>query len=205
MPETDYGHWDVDLVGEFNPDEHFGFVYQITNLTNDRSYIGCKHLMKYKKGKPIKASEWRDYCSSSKYLKPDIDELGKQNFEFKILLLCANKRDLYYNEMKIQVELGVIESEEYYNANVGGKRFYRPVKSYGTDFKNKIKGIKNGRYRGMFLVTYKGGITNLIKNITIKDFAEENDYSRRCLFNIIHNRQKTHKDIIGLEYVNEKD
>ena len=48
-------------------------------------------------------------------------------------------------------------------------------------------------------------ITNLIKNITIKYFADENNYNRRCLFNIIHNRQKTHKDIIGLEYVNEKD
>ena len=125
----EYGHWDVALVGEFNPDDHLGFVYQITNTENGKSYIGCKHLWRFSKGKRVKASAWQNYCGSSKYLSEDIEGLGKDKFSFQILMLCDNKRNLYYNEIKMQVELGVLESDKYYNANIGGIRFYRPVKS----------------------------------------------------------------------------
>jgi hypothetical protein len=196
---TDYGHWDVSLVGKFDPDKHFGFVYQITNLTDDRSYIGCKHLMKYRKGKPIKASEWRNYCSSSKYLKPDIEKLGKDNFEFKILLLCSNKRNLYYEEMRVQIELGVITTNDFYNANVGGKRFYRPVESYADpEFINKLR-------KSDFIVTYKGGISTLIKGQSVRDFALENNYDQSHLVKILNQKRKTHKDIIKMEYLNAKN
>jgi len=196
---TDYGHWDVSLVGKFDPDKHFGFVYQITNLTDNRSYIGCKHLMKYKKGKPVKASEWRNYCSSSKYLKPDIEKLGKDNFEFKILLLCSNKRNLYYEEMRVQIELGVITTNDFYNANVGGKRFYRPVESYADpEFINKLR-------KSDFIVTYKGGISTLIKGKSVRDFALENNYDQSHLVKILNKKRKTHKDIIKMEYLNAKN
>jgi|TARA_R110000744_G_scaffold324453_1_gene430248 hypothetical protein len=157
--------------------------------------------MKYQKGKPIKASEWRTYCSSSKYLKPEIDELGKENFSFTIILLCDNKRNLYYNEMKIQVELGVLETDKYYNANVGGKRFFRPVKSYtDPDFIRKISGANHYRCKGDFIVTYKGGITNLIKNKSLRQFAKENGYNQSHLSKVV-NKNKTHKDIIKLEFL----
>ena len=69
----DYGHWDISLVGEFNPDKHLGFVYQITHKQSGKSYIGCKHLWKFKKRKRVMASEWRYYYSSGKYLKPHIE------------------------------------------------------------------------------------------------------------------------------------
>ena len=71
-PDQDYGHWDTDLVGEFHPEDHLGFVYQITRLDSGRSYIGCKHLWKYSKGKRKAASEWRNYVSSSNYLNPEL-------------------------------------------------------------------------------------------------------------------------------------
>jgi hypothetical protein len=196
---TDYGHWDISLVGKFDPDKHFGFVYQITNLIDDRSYIGCKHLMKYKKGKPVKTSDWRNYCSSSKYLKPDIEKLGKDNFEFRILLLCSNKRNLYYEEMRVQIELGVITTNDFYNANVGGKRFYRPVESYADpEFINKLR-------KGDFIVTYKGGISNLIKGQSIRDFALENNYDQSNLVKVLKGKRKTHKDVIKMEYLNAKN
>ena len=66
--EIDYGHWDVSLVGEFDPDKHFGFVYRITRNDNGKSYIGCKHLFKYQKRKRIKASEWRYYDDAGYYV-----------------------------------------------------------------------------------------------------------------------------------------
>jgi hypothetical protein len=63
----DYGHWDISLVGKFNPNDHLGFVYQITHKQSGKSYIGCKHLWKFKKRKRVKASEWRYYRPVSSY------------------------------------------------------------------------------------------------------------------------------------------
>lgn len=205
MTGKDYGHWDISLVGKFNPNDHLGFVYQITHKQSGKSYIGCKHLWKFKKRKRVKASEWRHYCSSGKYLKPDIEELGKDAFTFTILMLCKNKRDLYYNEEKIQMQLGVLESEEYYNAHVGGRRFYRPVRSYDEEFKQKIKGTGNGRYRGNFYILYDSGIEILVENQTVEQWCKENGYNKSGLFRLRRGNQKVYKNIVAMEYESERD
>ena len=201
----DYGHWDISLVGEFNPDKHLGFVYQITHKQSGKSYIGCKHLWKFKKRKRVRASEWRYYYSSGKYLKPHIEELGPDSFTFVILMLCDNKRDLYYNEEKIQMQLGVLESEEYYNAHVGGRRFYRPVRSYDDEFKQKIKGTGNGRYRGNFYILYDSGIEILVEIQTVEQWCKENGYNKSGLFRLRRGNQKVYKNIVAMEYESERD
>ena len=72
------------------PDEYEGFVYLITNLTNNRKYIG-KKLAKFKTSKPplkgkknrrrgYKESDWRDYWGSSDKLQADLEKLGPENF-----------------------------------------------------------------------------------------------------------------------------
>jgi hypothetical protein len=205
----DYGHWDISLVGKFNPNDHLGFVYQITHKQSGKSYIGCKHLWKFKKRKRVKASEWRHYCSSGKYLKPDIEELGKDAFTFTILMLCKNKRDLYYNEEKIQMELGVLESNNYYNAHVGGRRFYRPVSSYDSDFRcvmsDMATGTGNGRYRGSFYITYDNGIEVLIEDKTVSEWCLENGYNKHGLYRLRKGNQKVYQNIIAMEYASERD
>ena len=205
----DYGHWDTALVGNFNPDDHLGFVYQITHKKSGKSYIGCKHLWKFKKRKRINASEWRYYYSSGKYLKPEIEELGPEAFTFVILMLCKNKRDLYYNEEKIQMELGVLESDNYYNAHVGGRRFYRPVSSYDDEFKFTMReaatGIGNGRYRGSFYILYDNGMEILVEDQTVKEWCDENGYNHTGLYRLRGGRQKSYKNIIAMEYASERD
>ena len=74
------------------PEDCVGFVYMITNLTNNRKYIG-KKLAKFskttyktiklkngnKKRKKIKGkieSDWRDYYGSSNELLKDIENIG---------------------------------------------------------------------------------------------------------------------------------
>ena len=190
MPAPTYGHWDTSLVGKFNPDEHLGFVYQITHLETGKSYIGCKHLWKFKKRKRVKASEWRYYCSSSNYLKPDIKKYGKRAFSFVILMLCPNKRDLYYNETKLQMELGVLESDDYYNANVGGMRFYRPVNSYIT--MDVFKGVKNPAYRGSFYIIYENGIEEHVEDKTVKQWCRDNNYGDTGLHDLRSGKIKRH-------------
>lgn len=200
----EYGHWDVALVGEFNPDDHLGFVYQITNTENGKSYIGCKHLWRFSKGKRVKASAWKNYCGSSKYLSEDIEGLGKDKFSFQILMLCDNKRNLYYNEIKMQVELGVLESDKYYNANIGGIRFYRPVKSYYTDkLRGYFKGIRNPAYRGPFLVTFAKGHTVRVVDVTMKDWCASSGLTHQRISDLRTGKRDSYKGIVKVEYESE--
>ena len=200
MGAPKYGHWDVSLVGRFNPNDHFGFVYQITHKESGKSYIGCKHLYKYKKTKRTTESDWKYYCSSSKYLQPDIKKFGKRAFSFVILLLCKNKRDLYYNEMKVQVDLDVLGSDNYYNKNIGGKRFFRPVES-----DKKISGVNNGRYIGPFTITYDNGVEHRIENMTVREFAERHGYDTGNLSSVKTGRRASHKNIVKVEHDKDKD
>ena len=195
MGAPKYGHWDVSLVGRFNPGDHFGFVYQITHKESGKSYIGCKHLYKYKKTKRTTESNWKYYCSSSKYLEPDIKKFGKRAFSFVILLLCKNKRDLYYNEMKMQVDLDVLGSDDYYNKNIGGKRFFRPVESY-----KKISGINHHKYVGPFTITYDNGVEHRVEDMSVEEFAERHGYDSGNLSGVKNGKRKYHKNIVKVEH-----
>ena len=206
MPRRAYGHWDVEQVGRFDPDAHLGFVYQITNKVSGKAYIGCKHLWKFSKGKRIRASEWRGYCSSSKYVLEDVKKLGKRKFKFEVLMLCDNKRNLYYNEIKLQLELGVLESDDYYNANVGGVRFYRPVKSYlSKELRAKFAGTNNPAYRGAFLVSYYGGFQEWVRDITLKDWCKANGLSQQRISDLRNGKLDKHKGVTAVEYANEEN
>ena len=62
-----------------------GFVYLITNLTNEKKYVGKKHFWTRQKDKKTgrrkkKESDWRNYYGSCEELKEDIKLLGKENF-----------------------------------------------------------------------------------------------------------------------------
>ena len=122
----DYGHW---TGKKFNPDDYFGFVYMITNKLENKSYIGQKQLHSTIKRPPLKGrknkrhvkkeSDWREYTGSSKALNEDIEKLGKDNFEFKILKLCETKWELSYSEYSKIIKEDAIPSRAYYNEYLG--------------------------------------------------------------------------------------
>lgn len=118
------------------PDEYEGFVYLITNTTNDRKYIG-KKLAKFKTTKPplkgkknkrrgYKESDWRDYWGSSDKLQADVETLGEDKFTREILYFCTSRAEMSYLEAKEQFDRRVLETEEYYNGiinvRVGGSK-----------------------------------------------------------------------------------
>lgn len=116
--------WTIDdqPVTDEMVEGYCGFVYEITNLTNNRKYIGKKLLTKTKrkvtKGKSKKiqvTSDWRDYYGSNKELQEDVKTLGNQNFSRKILRLCKTKGECSYFEAKYQFDRDVLLSENYYN------------------------------------------------------------------------------------------
>ena len=120
----DLGHWQLKSQLEWD-NNAFGFVYLITNLTNNKKYIGCKMLQKVIKRKPLKGkknkrhetieSDWKTYTSSSNELNKDIESLGKENFKFEIIDFAYSKSHLKYLEAKYQFDNDVLLSENWYN------------------------------------------------------------------------------------------
>ena len=114
---------------------YYGFVYLITNLTNQRQYIGRKYFWSFRtpKGKKRKVkqeSDWRNYYGSCPELREDIERIGKLNFSRTILSLHKTKgktnfeetRQLFYhNVLTEELDTGV---PRYYNSNILS-RYYR--------------------------------------------------------------------------------
>lgn len=106
------------------PDSAYGFVYRITNLSNNRQYIGKKlfFAMKQKqvngKKKKYKAeSDWLTYYGSNDDLIQDVKTLGKDMFTREIIRMCKNKGECTYFEAKYQYEFDVLlNPEQYYNS-----------------------------------------------------------------------------------------
>ena len=120
----DFGHWILEenvSIDEFT----FGFIYIITNLIDNKHYIGKKQCKSRIKRKPLKGktrnridhkeSDWKTYTSSSKELNEAIQKHGKENFIFKILRTCDSKWALAYYEIKEQIDREVLFKEEYLN------------------------------------------------------------------------------------------
>ena len=116
------------------PEDCVGFVYMITNITNNRRYIG-KKLAKFskttyktvklkngsKKKKKIRSkidSDWQDYYGSSPELTKDVESLGKENFQREILYYCKSKSECSYIEAREQFSRRVLESKDWYNGHI---------------------------------------------------------------------------------------
>lgn len=135
---NEYGHWDTSIVGEFNQEDWFGFIYLIINNSNNKSYIGKKNFRFTRRHPPLKGkkrrrtviteSDWKGYCSSSKYLKEDINK-GEDKFLYVIVKLCSGKSELSYSEENYQHSCNVLtetlDSGEraYYNKTIANRHF----------------------------------------------------------------------------------
>ena len=113
---------------EIIPDNVVGFVYEITNTTNGRKYIG-KKLARFKRSRPpLKGrknkrrykvdSDWQEYYGSSDELSEDVEKLGKEKFTREILFFCYSKAELSYIEAREQFARKVLESNDYYNGHI---------------------------------------------------------------------------------------
>jgi len=114
----------------FNPDEDklkdwVGFVYVITDLKNEKKYVGKKTFWSRTKLPPlkgktrkrikIKPSNWMDYYGSSEVVTKMLNEQGEKNFHREIIHLCTSKGEMSYMEAKEQFDRNVLLDDSYYN------------------------------------------------------------------------------------------
>lgn len=126
-------HYQNKIV-ESLPEDCVGFVYLITNKTDNRKYIG-KKLAKFakttyktvklkngtKKKKKIRGkieSDWLTYYGSSIELNKDVERLGRESFTREILYFCKSKAECSYIEAREQFSRKVLETKDYYNGQI---------------------------------------------------------------------------------------
>ena len=121
--------FDGSLIGD-----NFGFVYEITNKLNGRSYIGRKYFWSFRtpKGKKRKVkseSDWRNYYGSCPELKEEIGKLGIQNFSRTILSLHKTAGKTNYEETRQLFTNNVLTESlddgtpKFYNSNILSRYF----------------------------------------------------------------------------------
>ena len=120
--------------------DYYGFVYNITNLQNQRQYIGRKYF--WQKRKPrnttknkrrtrvTSESNWRNYYGSCPELKQDVKKFGCSSFSRTILSLHLTPGKVNYEETRqlflnnVLVERLTDGTPAFYNSNILG-RYYR--------------------------------------------------------------------------------
>lgn len=105
--------------------EYMGFVYIITDKTNEKKYVGKKLFKSKRRLPPLKGktrrrtkvveSDWQDYFGSSDEVKMLVEEHGRDNFHREILHLCDTKGVMSYLEAKEQFDRNVLLDDSYYN------------------------------------------------------------------------------------------
>lgn len=129
------------------PEGVIGFVYKITDESNNKIYIGKKSLFSTRKKhfgkKQLKEitdkrkktyemittvmPKWLEYTGSCKPLNESI--LKGSKYSKEIIKYCRTKQEMSYYEIKHQMIEGVIEpGNQSYNENILGKYYPRLFK-----------------------------------------------------------------------------
>lgn len=103
-----------------------GFVYIITDIKNNKKYLGRKYFTSKrkpagKKRRVTKESDWQNYYGSSKLLQEEVKTHGIENFKREILAFGKTRGDVNFLETKYLFYFNVLDSGRWYNENILGK------------------------------------------------------------------------------------
>lgn len=127
-----------EMIGDY-----VGFVYMITDRSNNKKYVGKKLFQsttrlrplkgKTRKRKVVKESDWQDYFGSSEEVKLLVEKQGRDSFYREILHLCNAKGEMSYLEAKEQFDRNVLLDDSYYNGIINCKIHRSHVKGLKDD------------------------------------------------------------------------
>jgi hypothetical protein len=130
-----------DMIGD-----NVGFVYIITNKSDNKKYVGKKIFRSKRKLPPLKGntrrrtkvveSDWMSYYGSSDEVRMLVEEQGVDNFYREILHLCKSKGEMSYLELKEQMDRKVLLDDSYYNGIIQVKIHRSHVKSLKEQLTN---------------------------------------------------------------------
>jgi len=131
--------FDGSLIGD-----NYGFVYIITNLSNERQYIGRKYFWQKRKPrggrrKVTSESDWRKYYGSCPELKDDIKIYGRGGFRREILSMHRTPGRVNYEETRQLFLHDVLTkaltdgTPAYYNSNILGRYYRKDYFDFGND------------------------------------------------------------------------
>ncbi len=95
------------------PPNTLGFIYRITNITKQMTYIGRKSVLKpLKKGKKREEYPWKSYTGSSVALNSDLKD--GDIYKKEIIRWCFTKAELtYYETQSIMCSNSLLDEKSY--------------------------------------------------------------------------------------------
>lgn len=127
-----------EMIGDY-----VGFVYIITDRSNNKKYVGKKLFQSKRRLQPlkgktrkrtvIKESDWQSYFGSSEEVKQLVEQKGADTFHREILHLCNAKGEMSYLEAKEQFDRNVLLDDSYYNGIINCKIHRSHVKGLKED------------------------------------------------------------------------
>lgn len=113
-----YNGREITCLADCEPNA-LGFIYEITNISKNKKYLGRKTIMKPKytsgvnKGKSKGNYPFLAYCGSSKSLLEDIKNGDK--YKKEIIRWCYTKAELTYYESQAIYCSNSLLDDSYYN------------------------------------------------------------------------------------------
>lgn len=115
------------------------YVYIITNLINNKKYIG----LSTNKKKSLR----KTYYGSGKLIKKAIEKYGKNNFTKEIVKEFENEKDCREYERYLIQESNAVQSELYYNLAPGGYGGSSKGRILSEEQKQRMRTLNLGKKR----------------------------------------------------------
>ena len=135
------------------PKDAIAFLYMITHLESGKWYIGRKNLYRkvtknvkqkngtVKKKRELAPSDWKDYWSSSDYLKEFVAEEGEDKFRREILIFVETASATIYGEEALLYMTGSMFDPLCFNGHIRTKIMRKWFEKKESDLHDRLKNL----------------------------------------------------------------
>ena len=143
----------VPLHDEDIPEKAIAFLYMITHIETGRWYIGRKSMYRkvtknvkmkngtVKKKRELAPSDWKDYWSSSDYLKEFVAEEGEDKFRREILIFVETASATIYGEEALLYMTGSMFDPLCFNGHIRTKIMKKWFEKKETDLHQRLSNL----------------------------------------------------------------